>query len=147
MNRPGAVDEYLAGVDGAAVPVVTALDAAVRAAHPDFTVAIKYRILMYSLDGDWRSWVCAISATKKTVGLQFLYGVLLDDLRHLLRAGTSVLKTWDFGFDAEVDPAAVGAYVQEAVAKYGDYKANAREVLETSRAAASAAGRRPKPRG
>jgi hypothetical protein len=145
MTSP--LDAYLAGVDAAAAPVVQALDAAVRRAFPGSTVAIKYRILMYSLAGDWRHWVCAISATKKSVGLQFLYGVLLDDPRHVLRAGTSVLKTWDFGFDDEVDPAAVGAYVKEALAKYDDYKANAREVLETSRAAASAAGRRPKPRG
>ena len=140
----GPLDEYLSGIDPAAAPVVKSLDAAVRAAYPDFTVAIKYRILMYSLGGDWRNWVCAINAAKKSVGLQFLYGVLLDDPRRVLRAGTSVLKTWDFGFDADVDPAAVGAYVKEAVARYGDYKANAQEVLEASRAAASAAGRRRK---
>ena len=141
-----AFDDYVAGVETAAAPVVEALDAAVRGAFPGFSVAIKYRILMYTLGTDWRTWVCAISATKKSVGLQFLYGVLLDDPRHVLRAGTSVLKTWDFGFDDEVDAAAVGAYVKEALRKYGEYKANAREVLEASRAEASAAGRRPKPR-
>ena len=46
------LDTYLAGVDPKAVPHVVALDEAVRKAHPEFHVAIKYRILMYSLRGD-----------------------------------------------------------------------------------------------
>ena len=115
---------------------MTALDGVVRKVRPDLDVAIKYGILMYALRGDWRTWVCAIDATKKGVGLRFLYGVLLEDPRGVLRAGSSVLKTWDFAFDDVVDSAAVGAYVAEAVAKYDDYKANAREVLAASRAGA-----------
>ena len=126
---------YLAGIDPAATRVVVALDEAVRDAHPTLAVAVKYRILMYALDGDWRTWVCAIDATKKRVGLRFLYGVLLDDPLGVLRSGTSVLKTWDFDFDAAVDPVAVGAYVAEAVGRYGEYRATASDVLEASRAA------------
>ncbi len=139
-----ALQTYLAGLDAKAAPLVVALDEAVRTAHPDFDVAIKYRILMYALRGDWRHWVCAIDATTKGVCLRFLYGVLLDDPRGILRAGSSVLKTWDFGFDDRVDPAAVGAYVAEAVARYDEFKANEREVLAASRAAARGKpGRRP----
>jgi hypothetical protein len=143
MNS-SALEAYLAGVDAPAAPLVVALDKAVRKAHPDFDVAIKYKILMCALRGDWRTWVCAIDAKKKGVCLRFLYGVLLDDRRRVLRAGSSVLKTWDFAFDDVVDPAAVGAYVVEAVARYNDYKANTREVLEASRTAARAS-RKPKP--
>jgi len=44
-----------------------------------------------------------------------------------------------------VDPAAVGAYVAEAVARNGEYKANRQEVLDASRAAARAR-RQPKAR-
>lgn len=131
--RP-ALEEYLAGMDPAARPLIVALDKAVRKAHPGFDVAIKYGILMYALEGDWRFWVTAISPVKKGVGLRFLYGVLLDDPRHVLRAGTSVLKTWDFAFADTVNQAAVGAYVKEAVAKYGDYKANSAKVLAAARA-------------
>jgi hypothetical protein len=134
MNN-SALEAYLAGVDAPAAPIVVALDKAVRKAYPDFDVAIKYQILMYALRSDWRTWVCAIGAGKKSVGLRFLYGVLLDDPRRVLRAGTSVLKTWDFAFDDVVDPAAVGAYVVEAVTRYNDYKANTRKVLEASRTA------------
>ena len=134
---PAALETYLGAVDPAAAPVVIALDAAIREAHPGFDVAIKYRILMYALNGDWRTWVCAIDATRKAVCLRFLYGVLLDDNRRVLRSGSSVLKTWDFAYDDVVDRGAVGAYVREAVARYGDYKANTRDVLEASRAAAT----------
>ena len=64
-------------------------------------------------------------------------GVSLDDPRAVLRAGSSVLKTWDFGFDDAIDAAAVGTYVAEAVAKYPTYKANAPAILEASRPAAT----------
>jgi hypothetical protein len=137
-------ETYLASVDPAARSLIVALDKAVRKAHPRFDVAIKYGILMYALDGDWRTWVTAISPAKKGVGLRFLYGVLLDDPRHVLRAGSSVLKTWDFALGDTVNQAAVVAYVKEAVAKYGDYKANSAKVLAASRAAVkSRAGHRP----
>ena len=69
--------------------------------------------------------------------------MLLDDPRRVLRAGSSVLRTWDFALDEVVDRAAVGAYVREAVARYDDYKANAREILEASRAAATTKKRQP----
>ena len=140
------LDTYLAGADPAAAPVLTALDRAIRAAHPGFDVAIKYRILLYALEGDWRTWVCALDASRKGVCLRFLYGVLLDDPRHVLRAGSSVLKTWDFAVDDIVDPAAVGAYVSEAVARYGRYKADAPAILAASRAAAGPS-RRPRAGG
>ena len=132
MTSP-ILDTYLATIDPAAAPLVVSLDAAVSAAQPDFDLAIKYGILMYALRGDFRIWVCAVSATKKGACLRFLYGVLLDDPRHVLRAGSSVLKTWDFALGDAIDPAAVGAYVQEAVARYPEYKANATAVLSAAR--------------
>jgi hypothetical protein len=141
-----ALETYLVGVDPAAALLVVALDEAVRKAHPGFDVAIKYRILMYALRGDWRTWVCAIDVTKKGACLRFLYGVLLDDPRGVLRAGSSVLKTWDYAFGDLVDPAAVGVYVTEAVARYPEYKASTGEVLDASRAAARA-GKKPRAGG
>lgn len=136
-----ALETYLAGVQPKAASLVMALDEAIRTAHPDFDVAVKYKMLMYALDGDSRHWVCAIGETNKSICLRFLYGVLLDDPRGILRAGSSVLKTWDFGFEDVVDRAGVGAYVAEAVARYSEHKGNAPEVLEASRAAAKAGSR------
>jgi hypothetical protein len=143
-----ALDTYLAeiaarGVDPRAAATVRALDRVIRDIGPDLESTVKYKILMYALRGDWRTWVCAIDATTKGVSLRFLYGVILDDPRGVLRAGSSVLKTWDFGFDEAVDPVVVGAYVTDAIAKYATYKADAPAILEASRAAA-AAPRKPK---
>ena len=133
--KSSPLQTYLAGRGPKVAALVTDLDLAIRAAHPNFDVAVKYKMLMYALGGDWRHWVCAIGETNKGVALRFLYGVLLDDPRRILRSGSSVLKTWDFGFDDVVDQAAVGAYVAEAVRRYGEYRANAAEVLDASRAA------------
>src|SRR3981081_3120017 len=119
-----ALETYLLGVDKSAAPLVIALDKVVRDANPKFDVAIKYKILMYGMHGDFRTWVCAIDANKKGVALRFLYGVLLDDPRRVLRAGTSVLKTWDFALDEVIDSKAVHAYVAEAVARSDDYRAS-----------------------
>jgi hypothetical protein len=132
------LDAYLVRVDPAAAPLVIDLDKAIRKAHPNFDVAVKYGMLMYTLGANWRTWVCAIGATNKGIALRFLYGVLLDDPRGILRAGSSVLKTWDFAVGDVVDPAAIGAYVLDAVARYDYYKANSSQVLEASRAKRSA---------
>jgi hypothetical protein len=132
-----ALDAYLATVGPAAVPLVISLDKAIRTAHPKFDVAVKYRLLMYALDQDWHTWVCAIGVTKQSVGLRFLYGVLLDDPLHVLRAGSSVLKTWDFAFNDVPNAERVVDYVAEAVVRFDYYKANANEVLAASRAAST----------
>ena len=142
------LEEYLATIpDPRAERVVRELDQVIMATQPDLQVATRYKILTYALGGDWGTWVCAINAGRRSVALYFLYGVLLDDPRHVLRAGSSVLMTWDFGFDETIDPAAVGPYVAEAVTRNPEYKANRDAVLEASRAAAAKAGRRPKARG
>lgn len=123
-----AVQTYLDGVPTAAEPTVLALDKAIRGAHPAFDVAIKYGILMYSIDADWRTWVCAVEASKKRIALRFLYGVLLDDPGAVLRKGSSVLMTWDFAFGERINTKAVQAYVTEAVAKKAEYVANSAEI-------------------
>jgi hypothetical protein len=144
----GAVlEEYIASlVDPRGEPVVRQLDRIIRATRPDLEAAIKYKILMYGLNRDFHTWVCAINSGRRRVSLNFLYGVMLEDARHVLRPGTSVLMSWDFAFDEEIEPAAVAAYVAEAAAKNEDYKANRQAVQGVAYAAAEKAGRRPKPR-
>ena len=146
MSNP-VLEEYIASlVDPRGEPVVRVLDRIIRATRPDLEAAIKYKILMYGLNGDFHTWVCAINAGRRRVSVNFLYGVMLEDTRHVLRAGSSVLMSWDFDFDEEVEPAAVAAYVAEAAAKNEDYKANRQAVQDVAYAAAERAGRRPKPR-
>ena len=145
MSDP-ILEEYLASLsDPRGEPVVRELDRIIRTTKPKLSTAIKYKILMYGLGGDFHTWVCAINSGRRRVSLNFLYGVMLEDARHVLRPGSSVLMSWDFDFDEEMDAAAVAAYVAEAAAKNGDYKANRQAVQDVAYAAAEKAGRRPKP--
>ena len=130
------LDEYLATQDPAVHPVITALHEAVVAAAPDLQVAIKYRMLTYSVGGDWKAWTCAIGTTTKVVALRFLYGVILDDPLGVLRGGTSILMNWDFPLDdpSAVDATAVGRYVAEAAAKYDEFKADSDAIEARARA-------------
>ena len=141
------LDDYVASlVDPRGEALVRQLDRIIRAAEPGLSMAIKYKILMYGLDGDFHTWVCAINSGRRHVSVNFLYGVMLDDPRKVLRAGSSVLMSWDFPFDEEVDPAAVGPYIAEAVRRNPEYKANRQAVQDAAYADAAKAGRRPKPR-
>jgi hypothetical protein len=131
-----ALAKYLASTGGGSAALLTELDAAILDAHADLDVAVKYRMVMYTLARDWRNWVCAIGAAKNGgASLRFLYGVILDDPKGVLRAGTSVLMTWDFAGGDEVDAKAVGAYVKEAVAKHAYFRANAVEITAAAKAA------------
>jgi hypothetical protein len=142
------LEEYVATlVDPRGEPVVRELDRVIMATQPDLDLALKYKILMYALNGDFHTWVCSINAGRRKVALHFLYGVLLDDPKKVLRAGSSVLMTWDIGFDENVDTAAVAAYVAEAVRRNPDYLADREGILDRSRQAAAKAGRRPTARG
>jgi hypothetical protein len=146
MSDP-ILEEYIASlVDPRGEPVVRRLDRIIREARPDLATGIKYKILMYGLNGDFHTWVCAINSGRRRVSLNFLYGVMLEEARHVLRAGSSVLMSWDFDFDEAIEPAAVAAYVAEAAAKNEDYKVNRQAVQDVAYAAAEKAGRRPKPR-
>jgi hypothetical protein len=73
--------------------------------------------------------------------------VMLDDPQKVLRGGSSVLMSWDFAFDEEVDGEALAAYVAEAVRRNPEYKANRQAVQDKAYFAAEKAGRRPKARG
>jgi hypothetical protein len=146
MSGP-VLEEYIASlVDPRGEPVVRELERIITETRPDLGAAIKYKILMYGLRGDFHTWVCAINSGRRRVSLNFLYGVMLEDARHVLRPGSSVLMSWDFGFDEEIEPAAVAAYVAEAAAKNDAYKADRQAVQDVAYAAAEKAGRRPKPR-
>ncbi len=123
-----ARDTYLEGVDPRVAPVVLELDRLIMEAAPDLLAAIKYRILMYALKGDYRAWVCAIDAhPRQGVALRFLFGALLDDPRGVLRPGTSSLSTLDVASLGAIDAGLVDAFVREAVSRHGELKAASRE--------------------
>ena len=121
-------DTYIAGVDPRWAPLVLELDRAVMAAQPGLSRRIAYGLLMYTLRGDIRHWVCAIGTTKKGANLKLLWGVLLSDPRHLLRPGTSHLMTLDFPTLASIDAQLVAGYVTEAVSKLDYFIAHEKEL-------------------
>ena len=127
--------DRLTGADLEATPSLTALDAAIVAAEPGLAVAVRYQMLMYAVPGDWRHWVCAISANRGGTSLRFLYGVLLDDPLGVLRAGSSTLKTWDFAHDDQIPADAVGRYVRDALDRLDYFKANAKQVADAAKSA------------
>ena len=132
MSTP--LEKYLEVYDDEAGGVFVQLDAAIRAAAPELESAIKYRLLSYTVERDWRHWVCAVNATKSAVCLRFLWGVLLDDPLGVLRPGTSTLMTWDFPRGADVDADAVGRYVREALDERDHFLVNADEISAAARA-------------
>jgi len=132
------LEEYLAVYDEAAGRMFVELDRTIRAAAPELEVAIKYRLLSYTVERDWRHWVCAVNATKSAVCLRFLWGVLLDDPLGVLRPGTSTLMTWDMPRGTDVDAAAVASYVREALAKRDHFLANAEQISAAARERARA---------
>jgi hypothetical protein len=129
------LEEYLALYDEAAGQTFVQLDAVIREAAPELEVAIKYQLLSYTVERDWRHWVCAVNATKSAVCLRFLWGVLLDDPLGVLRKGSSTLMTWDIPRGADVDTAAVASYVRKALATRDHFIANAAQISAEARAA------------
>ena len=129
------LEEYLSIYDAEAGRVFVALDAAIRRAAPELDSAIKYRLLSYTVDRDWRHWVCAVNATKSAVCLRFLWGVLLDDPIGVLRPGTSTLMTWDIPRGSDINAESVGRYVREALAKRDHFLANAAAIGAAARQA------------
>jgi hypothetical protein len=123
MNA-SARDTYLEGVDPRLAPLVVELDRLVMAAAPGLVAAVKYRMLMYALRGDYRAWVCAVDAhPRNAVGLRFLFGALLDDPRGILRPGSSSLSTLDVASPDAIDAGTVAGFVREAVARHAELKA------------------------
>jgi hypothetical protein len=128
------LEQYLEVYDDEAGAVFVQLDAAIRAAAPELETAIKYRLLSYTVERDWRHWVCAVNATKSAVCLRFLWGVLLDDPLGVLRPGSSTLMTWDMPRGTEVDADLVGRYVREALDKREHFLANSDAISAEARA-------------
>ena len=119
-----ALSEFLAGARPDAAPVVSAIDAAIRAAAP-LESAIKWRQLTYGVGGDFHRWICAIAVTKKRVTLNFHFGALLADEEGAFRQGTSkFMRMLDYTSPAEVNAGLIGRRVVDAVSRLDYFKAN-----------------------
>jgi len=114
MPDPSALDTYLGSVAEPFAPLVAELDRVIRTARPDLQAAVKYRILMYGVDGRYRDWVCAIDARAKVVSLRFLHGDRLDAPAGVLRPGSTTMGTIDLTSLDQVDTQLVTDLVRQA---------------------------------
>lgn len=85
-------------------------------AEPKMQSAVKWRIVMYSPDGKWMKFVCAIDAGKHNVFLRFLDGTHMKDAAEKFRYGRATMAMWDIGFTEPFDEKLVARYVSEAMA-------------------------------
>ena len=117
-------ETYLENVDRHLAPLVRALDRAIVGRRADLQVAIRYRMLMYSHEGDFTYWICAIDARKQTVCLRFLQGSRLVAPPGTLRPGSTTMGTIDFRSLEQVDTRLIADLVSQAVAVTGEIKAS-----------------------
>ena len=116
-----ALETYLASQEPWSVPLIRALDDAIRAAGGGLEARYSYRMLLYSPPGWARSrWLCAIGTSTKRVHLRFLYGTSLPDPKGILRGGTSTLMSIDYASLDDLDAATATAYVRDALAVGAD---------------------------
>jgi len=111
------------------------LDAAIRQAAPELDTAIKYRLLSYTVDQDWRHRErpsCRVPP--RACEWRGARGVLLP--LGVLRPGTSTLMTWDMPRDGDVDTAAVASYARNALATRDHFLVNAGQISAAARARA-----------
>jgi hypothetical protein len=125
-----SLDEFLAGVRPEAAPTVISRDAAVRgAAHLDS--AIKWRQLLYGVQGDFHHWICAIAVSKSRVTLNFHFGSLLADPEEAFRSGSSTfMRMLDFETADDVDAALIGRRIADALANLEYFKADWKRIQQ-----------------
>jgi hypothetical protein len=119
-----ALDTFLGGARPDAGPIVVEIDAAVRSVAP-LDSAIKWRQLLYGLNGDFHHWICAIAVSKHRVTLNFHFGGLLADPEGVFRAGTSkFMRMLDFDTPESVDAELIARRVTDALEQLEYFKAN-----------------------
>lgn len=127
MSEPSVVEAFLADKPAQWADTTRELHRLIIAAGPALTARVSYKMLMYHLGTDKARWVVAIDVREKVVTVRFLWGVLLDDPRGILRGGTSTLMNVDLHSPEALDPAVITDLVAQAVARYPDHVAGTAE--------------------
>ena len=125
MNDASVVDGFLADKPARWADTTRELHRLIMSAEPALTARVSYRMLMYHLGADKARWVVAVDVREKVVTVRFLWGVLLDDPRGILRGGTSTLMNLDLPSPEALEGAVVADLVTQAIARYPDYVAGA----------------------
>jgi len=117
MNPSERIDQYIAELADWRGQLVARLRALILEADPDITEEWKWETAVWS----HRGLVCAVSAFKQTVKMNFFQGALLQDPRKLFNAGLDAKKTRaiDFHEGDAVDASALNDLIRAAVAHNG----------------------------
>lgn len=125
------VDDFTKNTSREFVAIVHALVDLLDQSGHHLTSAIKWRKLTFTMNEDYHYWLCSISISKKSVGLNFHYGGLLDDPRHLFKTGTSkFLRQLEFKRVEEINNTVICDFLGQAVNKLAYFKENWKEIQQ-----------------
>ena len=128
-TSPMLPGEFVQGLTPEFAEIVTCLVEVIDHSPVKLDAAIKWRQLTFALQGDFHHWICAISVTKKSVGLVFHYGGLLSDTGGIFRSGESkFLRKIEYHTIADVDSAVVLDFIRQALEKHQYFKANWKQI-------------------
>ena len=130
-NSLTLVREFTNGSPPEFAEIVARLVKTISSSPVKLDAAVKWKQLTFAIQGDFHHWICAIRITKKSVGLTFHYGGLLDDPRGIFSAGDSkFLRKIEYKTVEDVDDAVVLDFIQQAIDKHQYFIIPAREFSE-----------------
>lgn len=93
--------------------------------------AVKWRQLTFGLDNDFDHWVCAISATKKSVNLKFHFGNILDDKNKVFTPEDSkFIRKIEIASVEDIDDKAIKDLMDQAIQKLPYFKEHWKEIAQ-----------------
>jgi hypothetical protein len=117
LDERTIVDSHLPDLDPEWRPTVERLVAVILGELPDADHDRKWGRLVFTRDGDWHHWICAISPVKKAVKLMFHKGALLADPHAALEGTGRYLRAIPYQAPGEIDPGVVAPLLREAVSR------------------------------
>lgn len=121
--------EFLNSVDDALKPIANTLIDSLIHNNPNFDFAIKWKRLTFALNHDFHHWLCAVQSMKKSIGLVFHFGGLLDDPNKFFIKGESrFLRKIEYKSIEEIDTSSIQFFIDQAIGRLEYFKANWREL-------------------
>ena len=100
--------------------------------HP-LDMDIKWGQLSFAQNADFHHWICAIKVTKKSVGLVFHFGGLLDDPGCVFEIGTSkFIRTIEYHTVKDIDGAVLQDFIAQALDRLPFFKSNWKEIQKSA---------------
>jgi hypothetical protein len=96
-------------------------------ARTTFDVAIKWRQLIFAVDGDFDHWICAVAATSRQARLTFHFGSMLRDAAGVFEASDArFVRKISYKSASDVDEPVVRDLLNQALDAYPRFRATRR---------------------